>query len=223
MINYWNSNTLPYSWYEKNKETNWLDLDSPENQDKNWTTPITYKFNAQGFRTHDLLACTNKQVNIALGCSHTMGIGLPIEMTWPSIIEEQTQIVTLNLGLGSGTTDTVSRILTNVCGMFSIHTVYILWPSKNRFELYSDDQIITVLPHSALLEHIWFMEDGSTEQRFNKNQSIVNNLQKLHGFNLKSMNSEPFTNWVVGNDRARDQTHAGYQSNLNLANMFLTM
>jgi len=223
MTNYWASNILPYSWYPKNQETEWSGYDQQHQKDPKWKIPFTYRFNAQGFRTHDLTQVQNQKVNIALGCSHTMGVGLPIEMSWPYIIERTTNILTLNLGLGQGTTDTVSRILTNVSDMFDLQTVYILWPSSNRFEIFEHDNIKSVLPNSATLEQAWFIDDYNSEQRFYRNQSIVTNLQKIHGFNLKSMNSEPFTNWVVGNDRARDQTHAGYQSNLNLANMFLTM
>jgi hypothetical protein len=36
---------------------------------------------------------------VALGCSHTYGIGVPQEYTWPSIIESKTQKVVANLGM----------------------------------------------------------------------------------------------------------------------------
>ena len=44
-----------------------------------WLEPgaITYKINSQGFRCDEFAADTN--CIVALGCSFTMGIGLPIE------------------------------------------------------------------------------------------------------------------------------------------------
>jgi len=221
MINYWNSNSIPYSWYQKNYETDWCGSDNLASSDPNWNISFTYKFNAQGFRTHDLNQFSNQKVNVALGCSHTMGIGLPINMTWPFFIEGITKITTLNLGLGQGSTDTVSRILTNICGLFDIQNVYILWPSYNRFESYHKYGIKSIIPHSSNLEHTWFLEECNSIQRFYKNQNIVYNLQKLHNFKLKEMNME--SKWTIPGDLARDQLHNGPQSNLNLANMFLTM
>lgn len=219
-LNFWQSKTMPYSWYQKNNLEHWSGTDQPENVDTNWSVPISYKFNQQGFRTHDLNMYLGQKVNVALGCSHTMGIGLPDHMTWPFIIEQSTGIPTLNLGLGQGSSDTVARILTNICDLFDIESVFILWPSVNRFELYEDNNIRSIIPSSSLIEYTWYANDPNSIQRFNKNKSIVYNLQKIYKFKLKEM--VPGSTWAIHGDLARDKIHNGSKSNLNLANLFLT-
>lgn len=219
--NFWKPNTIPYSWYPKNHVDIWCGSDNIQNINPSWTIPITYEFNPQGFRTHNFYNFTNQKVNIALGCSHTMGIGLPIEMTWPFQIELFTGIPTLNLGLGQGSTDTVSRILTNICELFNISSVFILWPSYNRFELYNINEIDPIIPNSSFLEHTWFLDKHNSDQRFYKNQTLVHTLQKLHNFKLHEIQSN--SSWAIFGDMARDKMHNGPRSNLNLANMFLTM
>jgi hypothetical protein len=220
ITNFWSEKILPFSWNLKNKTVSWSGLDNLNNCDPFWNIPISYQYNNQGFRTHDLTSQIDKEVNIALGCSHTEGIGLPIEMTWPAEIEQQTKITTLNLGLGQGSTDTVARILTNVSGLFSIKNVYILWPAFNRFEIYSHDFIESIIPSSAALEHVWYLNEFNSNQRFFKNQLLVHNLQKQYNFNLKEI--LPDSGWAVPGDLARDQMHNGPKSNQNLANLFLT-
>jgi hypothetical protein len=220
ITNFWSEQTLPYSWNLKNTTVQWAGSDNITNCNKEWNIPISYQYNSQGFRTHDLTSYIGKEVNIALGCSHTEGIGLPIEMTWPSKIEQQTKLTTLNLGLGQGSTDTVARILTNVSELFSINTVYILWPAFDRFETYSRDSIESIIPNSASLEHVWYLDQFNSNQRFFKNQLLVHNLQKKYNFILKEI--LPDSEWPVPGDLARDQMHNGPKSNQKLANLFLT-
>lgn len=220
-VNFWQAKTMPYSWYPQNTTWLWCGTDQLESQNLNWKIPITYEFNEQGFRTYNFESKKNNKVNLALGCSQTMGIGLPVEMTWPFEIEKRTNIVTLNLGLGSGSSDTVARILNNVAGIFDIHSVYILWPTNSRFELYNDeDSIISILPNRGKIEHTWYLDESNSLQRFYKNRNQVLTLQELYKFNLHEIHYD--SDWRVPGDLARDQQHSGHQSNLNLANMFLT-
>jgi hypothetical protein len=220
MINHWQEKTIPYSWYLKNTTEDWSGSDQFPAKNPAWQNAITYKFSNEGFRTHNFADVGTQKINIALGCSHTMGIGISYEMTWPYHIENQTGIKTLNLGLGQGSSDTVARILTNVCGIFDINTVYILWPTSNRFEIYHENSIESIIPSSAELQHVWYIDDCNSFQRLCKNKHIVYNLQKMFKFNLEEIESN--SRWAVPGDLARDQLHNGPKSNLNLSNLFLT-
>jgi hypothetical protein len=220
-MNFWEEKSIPYSWYPKNTEQQWSGTDQLQNKDPNWQIPITYKFNAQGFRTYDLLNLNDDKVDLALGCSQTAGIGLPVEMTWPYLLEKETKIKTLNLGLGGASTDTVARILTNVSGLININSVYILWPSYNRFEYFNTNTIEEILPSTATLEYVWNMNQNNSLQRFFKNQKIVHLLQKIQNFNLNELYYDT-TDWRIRGDLARDQIHSGYKSNSNLVKLFLT-
>lgn len=222
MTNYWSQGSIPYSWYQKNVTLDWSGSDDTRSADPNWGHgKITYKYNAQGFRTYDLVSLYGQDVNLALGCSFTEGIGLPIELCWPTIIEQETSLPMLNLGLGSGSTDTVARILSNVVTMFNIKTVYILWPSANRFELYEPNQIVPLIPSSSRVEYTWNIDQFNSAQRFFKNKQIVNLLSSSFGFKTIEQDISDCREWVVPNDLARDQQHHGVQSHQNLAKLFL--
>ena len=219
-VNFWQEKIIPYSWYPKNTTEYWSGYDKPHSKNPNWDLPIDYRFNAQGFRTSNLEIALTSKVNVALGCSHTLGIGIPSEMTWPAQIEKLTGTTTLNLGLGEGSSDTVARILTNIAGLLQIATVYILWPAANRFEIYKENSVSPIIPFSAELQHVWYLDDCNSFQRLCKNKHIVYNLQKMFKFNLEEIESN--SRWAVPGDLARDQLHNGPKSNLDLANLFLT-
>ena len=95
-----------------------------------------------------------------------------------------------------------------------------MWPAFDRFEIYSRDSIESIIPNSASLEHVWYLDQFNSNQRFFKNQLLVYNLQKKYNFNLKEI--LPDFGWPIPGDLARDQMHNGPKSNQKLANLFLT-
>ena len=153
-MNYFESGVMPFSWHPKNQTRLWSGTDSPEGLVKNpnkdfWNNvAISYKYNPQGFRTHNLADYLGQTVDIALGCSFTEGVAMPVEHIWPSLIEQTTGITMLNMGLGGGATDTVARILTNIAPLFKINNAYILWPKIDRFEIYNQHDIEHIMPMS---------------------------------------------------------------------------
>ena len=61
-----------------------LKLKRPEMESNGWINQeITYKFNSFAFRCNEF---TSDPSILFLGCSHTVGVGLPIEHTWPTIV-----------------------------------------------------------------------------------------------------------------------------------------
>jgi hypothetical protein len=223
IINHWEPGTLPYSWNPKNVKQSWSGTDQVRNADPNWNQGyISYDYNAHGFRTHDLASLQGQEVDVALGCSFTEGIGLPVEYVWPSVIEQRTARPMLNMGLSGGATDTVARILTNISPLYKINTVYILWPLKHRFEIYENNSICTMYPGSASasIEYTWYMGTEYSSQRFYKHHAITKHLAQLYHFQIKEY-IMPYDLWQIPGDLARDQLHAGVQSHQNLASMFL--
>jgi hypothetical protein len=230
-MNHWKIGQLPYSWNLKNKTVHWIHTDNIDNFNKHprkdlWDNiNIEYQYNPQGFRTYDLTRLYNQKINIALGCSLTEGIGLPATQSWPSIIEQLTEFPMLNLGIGSGSTDTVARILTNVCSLYDIQTVYIFWPSVCRFETINKQlNIKPMLPHLATAEHTWYMDANISKNRFYKNQSIVQNLSKIYNFKIIEQavdtHKDPFNFAAPGSDLARDGQHLGIQNQKLIAITF---
>ena len=93
-MNHWAHKQLPFSWQPKDITLQWSGSDHADSLYNNsqkdaWNNiDISYQYNAQGYRTKDLISMYDKKVDIALGCSLTEGIGLPIGGTWPSLVEE---------------------------------------------------------------------------------------------------------------------------------------
>jgi len=228
-MNFWQQKQIPYSWLPKNANMLWSGSDLESNYLANpkkadWANiNISYQYNAQGFRTHDLISLYRQKVDVALGCSQTEGIGLPVEANWPSQLALGRPYPMLNLGISTGTTDTVARILTNVAGLYDIQTVFILWPEKARFETYAGIQIIPKGPGYSKIEEVWYMDNSMSEQRFNKNQSIVYMLRDQYGFKIVEDSAYTVCRGMPrGNvDPARDGMHFGFETQKGIAGKFL--
>lgn len=225
-MNYHESGVFPFSWNPKHITEQWSGFDKPETLSKHpqkdfWSTiDISYKYSPQGFRTHDFNQYLNQTVDIALGCSFTEGIAMPLEHVWTSIIEQHTQIPMLNLGLGGGSTDTVARVLTNIAPLFKINTVYILWPKIERFEQYYENKIEPVLPMRCEQTHVWNFDKAQAVNRFKRNHHLVNLLAEKYNFSIIERDIDEFFYNQV--DTGRDNTHFGFQTNRNVAESFLT-
>jgi len=225
-MNFWDTEQIPYSWKPGSVTTLWQGSDNARNSNANpnaadWQhVDIDYRYNAQGFRTHDLNSLLGQSVDVALGCSFTEGIGLSAAQSWPSLIEQRRRMPMLNLGLGSGTTDTVARILTNISGLYNIQTVFILWPYWERFEMYHDESIVNILPYNAENHHLWYMENPMAQQRYQKNKNTVDMLANIHKFSVIEMCARKFTDELI-QDRARDGLHPGIQTHISLSKIFL--
>lgn len=65
---------------------------------------IQYQFNSLGFRTPELESVINSdRWFLVLGCSYTVGVGLPAECRWPDLISKRSGIPHINLALeGTG-------------------------------------------------------------------------------------------------------------------------
>ena len=102
----WGNKT--FTWMP-DEEQNFGNL-SPEQKEfwkNNW---FTYTLNSYGFRCNDFSTYKHNPTLAVLGCSHTFGIGLPIEKTWGWIVAQNLGLQLVNLGVPGGSMDTCSRI-----------------------------------------------------------------------------------------------------------------
>jgi hypothetical protein len=242
-MNYWNLSQIPIALNQSDKKNITLQYSGQDqlefinkNPDKDYwdNINIEYQYNAHGFRTYDLEKLKGQRINVALGCSHTEGIGLPAEWVWPALLEKQTHLPILNLGQGGGATDTVARLLTNISGTYDIQTVYIQWPEPNRFEIYNEiyknyqTQIKSMFPLSPEFNkfYVWNTEESISKNRFAKNQLIVHLLSKQFGFVVKEMTIAQgydiaFNSNKVKMSSARDGVHWGLLVHEKIADYFL--
>jgi len=62
----------------------------------NDSQPIYYKYNSYGYRSEEF----EDQNVLVLGCSQTLGVGLPLEYTWPFLLSEKTNMPYISLAKG---------------------------------------------------------------------------------------------------------------------------
>ena len=223
MFNHWQTKTIPYSWNPTKTKTDWSGTDTFRNFKKNpeadkWNDiGITYNFSNEGFRTYDFESLIDAKIDVALGCSHTMGVGLPVDWVWPNLVEKSRPYPMLNLGLGAGASDTVARILTNITGLFQIQTVFIFWPDMRRFEIYKDNTVEFIIPNNSQIEHAWNMDDNISRQRLYKNKLVTD----LLGHNTVNLTDGNFRKDYQDTDFARDGIHFGPETHKLIAKIFL--
>jgi hypothetical protein len=130
----------------------WLPTDTKENFDRlmqatahqkyfnelGWDKPgaITYNINSEGFRCDEFDYETSCM--ISLGCSYTIGIGLPVNVIWPTLVGEATGLKVANLAWGGNGTDTCFRLAEYWIPKLQPKLVTMLAPPDNRFEILLD-------------------------------------------------------------------------------------
>lgn len=127
-----------FYWHGTDSEERWLkNLNDAKNSEffkmHGWddSAAFTYSYNSHGFRCKEF---DDNPCYLALGCSHTEGIGLPEELTWPSQLSTKLDYPVLNLGVGGASFDTVVRLLDYYIDKLNIKGIFILEPPAHRFE-----------------------------------------------------------------------------------------
>lgn len=228
MKNYWQYGAeLPHGIYPPGTETQFskLDLDSEELFNKNkptgWTADsFSYKYNSHGFRSREFDVNHSKPVILGFGCSFTNGVGIPFEDTWLEQLGNKfTEYTPYNAGLGGASADTIARL---ACGMIPIikpTIVAILWPSMYRFETYEKNAVFNG-PWLNEPMNLQF-EDSTAYNNQMKNKLIIELLQKIHGFELLSIDTDLIFD-VYGHNwpKARDGAHFAREWHTQVANDF---
>ena len=184
-----------------------------------YSKAIKYRFNAQGFRCDYNMDEYGKglqydksqgPINMFLGCSNTLGIGVNLEETWCQHIVNRVGGVMCNLGQAGGSAETVYRIASFWISRIKPLRVYMLSPPAVRREYWLEKHTPTVIgPRSQMPGHLL----GEREIQINR-QRVVDaihyhcliNKAEFHYQYSRPIFDEWQDNWP---DRARDGTHPG--------------
>jgi len=211
------------------KELAWLPSDTEElfkqNLDKNYNLlkefgwlnyNISYKFNKDGFRSIDF--CEKDNV-VFLGCSHTFGIGLPVEKTFPQLVCKKIGLECFNLGLPASSNDTAFRLAHVWLKRLNPKIVILTAPSDMRFELLIHDlgsneveaRFVTTMDQLANTDNqpLW----NNTDQNGKVNQEKNTMAIKYMCDNLKIKFLNFGSDEIMTVDKARDLLHPGIGSN----------
>lgn len=229
-----------------NRTEDWLPSDTKENYQEliknpkhreyfaklGWDQPgaITYKFNSYGFRADEF---NGGPYLLALGCSYTIGIGLPVEATWPYLTAQALNLKCANIAWGGYSADTCYRLAEYWVNELNPDYVCMLTPPKHRVELFLDDPVLPVeifMPHSlsdyfkeddVYLKH-WFINDKNAEINQRKNIRAIKQLCAEANIPCAIYNSEEY---MCGSREeigyARDYMHGGPKAHKVLAEKFV--
>lgn len=231
--NHWREGIIPAPPNNpKNQTLYWKGSDSLENFKKNLTpgyteTSITYVYNSYGYREEEYDLKSESNI-LCLGCSHTEGIGLKLEDSWPSLLKRQfSNFKVYNFGLGGGSSDTVARILTNVSGIFNPQVVFILWPLESRYEIYEGEKPVFYGHWSIDAAHYSLMDSKHTYNNFCKNKLIVDLLQKKYNFKLCSIEVDSLPSDIdfkqLGEKSLARDNHYGPRQHQEIARRFMEL
>lgn len=184
-------------------------------QKHGWDQPgaITYSFNSFGFRSDDFDIDADNLV--ALGCSFTMGIGLPVKDLWPTRLGQALNLRVCNLAWGGASSDRCFRMAEYWVPYLKPKLVVLLNPPRGRLEVIVDDDTgksegVDVWNSSDQFIKQWVSVDANARLNNRKNslaiQAVCNEL------------SIPFLSYEADEwmsrsreeaEYARDYLHAG--------------
>jgi len=108
--------TQPIDWYYHDKK-------------------LTYSFNNQGHRSKNFKDIDQDNYILFTGCSHTMGIGLELEKTYPYIVSKKLGVDYYNLALPATGIDVVEYNL--LTWFFTVikkpKLIIVQWPDHSRY------------------------------------------------------------------------------------------
>ncbi len=209
---YKNLASQPSDWYYKNKH-------------------ITYKYNSLGHRCKNIADINLDNYILFAGCSHTEGVGLELENTYPYQVSKKSGMDYYNLAVGGAGQDIMTHNLIMFSNIVNKPPKYliILQPEVTRFATYDTDKSYIKLNNISEnnSDITRFIEAGDKlnyfADRLSFNMLLINQLyknSKILRMDWLSDDENSVLN-MLQIDKARDLSHSGIESNTKLANEIL--
>lgn len=171
---------------------------------------ITYRFNQHGFRDHSTHTEFSPQDNnlVALGCSFTMGIGLPWHSIWPTLVGQALDLRVCNFGWGGASSDQCFRFGEYWIPKLQPRLVVLLNPPRSRLEIIVDEltqETETFMPmdtHKDLFVRKWLSIDANQRLNNRKNRLAIQAVCNSVGV--------PFLHYEADEWMSRSRETAGY-------------
>jgi hypothetical protein len=183
-------------------------------EQQGWLEPnaITYKINSHGFRSEEFE--TDQPCVLALGCSYTMGIGLPVESLWPSLIGAKLNLKVYNLGWGGSSADTCYRLARYWIPALKPQLVAVLAPPRTRIELLMDagtSPPIEVFMPQSLSKHFNATDVFLKHWWLNDNNGIINNEKNCLAIRQLSVDHDAkFVSLLADEEMCGSREEVGY-------------
>ena len=216
-----------------NKTHRWLAGDNEQRYKENLqkseiaghikTFNVSYKLNSNGFRTKEIVEDTSSVV--ALGCSHTFGLGLPEQDTYIAQLGKRLGINYYNLGVPGGSNDTAFRVASYWLPIIKPKYVVMLTPHMARFEMlekkgghrsFVPNENITGVHRDII--RFFITNDENLVLNRHKNLLGIENIVEHYNGKFYSYPEDIMTKQEE-TDLARDWQHTGPKQNLVVAQL----
>jgi len=174
----------------------WLPADSPGRASGAYKdVRITYKTNAHGWRSREIdLSSPNKKI-MFVGCSFTMGIGLPYEDVWTSVATRHIEaalgepVEQHNFGYGGHGNDFFAMVVHQVLPILKPDLLVVLFSDLQRRTLFPKfGYRLTLMPNyvppDAPAVHRAFLElqsDSNDFMDFTRHHTLIDAVARLNG------------------------------------------
>lgn len=186
--------------------------------------PVIYTFNKDGFRADQF---DEQNQILFLGCSYTMGMGVPYHDCWTTIVSKKLQLKNHNLGIAGSSHDTAFRLFYHYHLKLKPKIVVFLTTEITRLELVLDKTPISLgvgwqredIIKGNFYKH-WLLNEENSELNYQKNCLAIENLClknniKYYQFSINDNFPYPLI------DVSRDLHHPGITSHLNFSKRVL--
>jgi len=152
---------IVHSSMKPNQFLEFYGTDTKENADTSWSgNTISYKFNSLGLRMNKEVSDVDHNYIVTFGCSHTVGVGLALEDTWPNLVSKETGIDYINSAVVG------SSIKLNAINFFNMldsveqlpKAVIFAWPSSTRYCFFHNQKFVFYMPN--------YITDDETYKKF---------------------------------------------------------
>ena len=134
--------------------------------------------------------------SVAMGCSHTWGVGVEADQAWPALLPA------LNLGVQGASADLVVRHVPWVIETYKPRRIFCLWPDWSRFEYTRDGEF-----HQSLatdMNRIDFLPQHDEEwclNNFRKNTKCMRSICEQNEVELIDMTLYDLIDYIDHADR----------------------
>jgi hypothetical protein len=97
---------------------------------------VLYQYNSRGFRDQEWPESPEelKQAIWCVGDSFTVGLGSPVEHTWPWLLQQRTKLRTINVSMDGASNNWIARKAINILQKIKPQYIVIHWSYTNRRE-----------------------------------------------------------------------------------------
>lgn len=196
----------------------------------NWiykTKNISYSYNSNGHRCRDISELDFDNYILFIGCSHTEGIGVTLEDSYPYVLSNLLKCDYYNLGLGATGIDVLLHNLITWFTQFEKkpNAVIIQWPDMSRIILKTENDLQPIGVWSTDPNIINFITSADIINFFDTRKllviKLIESVIKVPIVNLSIANLKPtHPKSIFGKvlDYGRDLAHPGIVSHYKFAN-----